>query len=68
MIDLALELREAINRFVILDKRYLLCPSQMDWDNLNVLVGCLKVFYDATMKLSSTKCHTSEIIKRIRGD
>jgi hypothetical protein len=58
MLQLALELCEAINRFATLDKRYLLYPSLKDWDNLNALVGYLKVFYDATMKLSGTKYPT----------
>jgi Domain of unknown function (DUF4413) len=58
MLELVLELCEAVNRFATLDKRYLLCPSQRDWDNFNALVGCLKVFYDATMKLSGTNYPT----------
>jgi hypothetical protein len=50
MLELALELREAIKRYVIIDKRYTLNPSEQEWDKVKHLVVCLKVFYDATLK------------------
>ncbi|KAJ1690624.1 hypothetical protein LUZ63_014779 [Rhynchospora breviuscula] len=58
MLELALELREAINRYASLDKRYTSKPSEQDWERLKALVQCLKPFYDATLKLSGTKYPT----------
>jgi hypothetical protein len=58
MLQLALELRQAINRFATLDKKFMFCPSELDWENVKALVDCLKVFYDATLKLSGTKYPT----------
>jgi hypothetical protein len=55
VLELALELQEAINRYVALDKRYKLNPSEQEWEKVKELVVCLKVFYDATLKLSGTK-------------
>jgi hypothetical protein len=55
MLELALELQEAINRYVVLDKRYKLNPSEQEWEKVKELVVCLKVFYDSTLKLSGTK-------------
>jgi Domain of unknown function (DUF4413) len=55
MLELALDLQEAINRFATYDKRYILCPSAEDWDNVQTIIGHLKVFYDATNKLSGSK-------------
>ena len=54
MIDLALELKEAIKRYAQLDQRFPHCPTAKDWDNLSAQHECLKVFYDATLKLSGT--------------
>jgi Domain of unknown function (DUF4413) len=58
MLELALQLQEAINRYVALDKRYKLNPSEQEWEKVKELVVCLKVFYDATLKLSGTKYPT----------
>jgi subtilase family serine protease len=73
MLELALDLQEAINRFatydkryilcpseedwdnVTYDKRYILCPSKEDWDNVQTIIWHLKVFHDATNKLSGFK-------------
>jgi hypothetical protein len=61
MLELALQLREAINRYVTLDKNYPFCPTEEDWQNVDVLVGHLKVFYDATNLLSGIKYRTLNI-------
>jgi hypothetical protein len=55
MLELALHLQEAINRYDALDKRYKLNPSEQKREKVKELVVCLKVFYDATLKLSDTK-------------
>ncbi|KAJ1688578.1 hypothetical protein LUZ63_019968 [Rhynchospora breviuscula] len=57
MLQLAFELREAIERFAILDKNSNLV-SHLDWDKMKALLDCLKVFYEATLKLSGTKYPT----------
>jgi hypothetical protein len=58
MLELALRLQETINRYVALDKRYKLKPSEQEWEKVKELVVCLKVFYDAILKLSDTKYPT----------
>lgn len=58
MLVLALQLQEAIDRFGTLEKTYSLQPSEEDWNRVKALIGHLKVFYDATMKLSGTKYPT----------
>ncbi|KAJ1693550.1 hypothetical protein LUZ63_010248 [Rhynchospora breviuscula] len=57
MLQLAFELREAIERFAVLDKNSELVAG-LDWNKLKVLLDCLKVFYDATLTLSGTKYPT----------
>ncbi|KAJ4758120.1 Zinc finger BED domain-containing protein DAYSLEEPER [Rhynchospora pubera] len=58
MLQLALELRLAICRYATLDKRFGFCPADFNWDAVQCLVAHLKVFYDATLKLSGTKYPT----------
>ncbi|KAJ3685744.1 hypothetical protein LUZ61_014908 [Rhynchospora tenuis] len=58
MLQLALELKPAIIRYGNIDKNYKYCPEDFPWDAVQVVVGHLKVFYDATMKLSGTKYPT----------
>jgi hypothetical protein len=58
MLELVLQLQEAINKYVALDKRCKVNPSEQEWEKVNELIVCLKVFYDATLKLSSTKYPT----------
>ncbi|KAJ4819010.1 Zinc finger BED domain-containing protein DAYSLEEPER [Rhynchospora pubera] len=58
MLELALELREAINRYATLDKRYTSKPSEQEWEKVKALVQCLKPFYVATLKLSGIKYPT----------
>jgi hypothetical protein len=53
-----LQLQETINSYAALDKRYKLNPSEQEWEKIKELVMCLKVFYDATLKLSGTKYPT----------
>jgi Domain of unknown function (DUF4413) len=62
MLELALELQETINRYVALDKMYKLNPSEQEWKKVKELVVCLKVFYDATLKLSDTKYPTLNLL------
>jgi hypothetical protein len=60
MLELALQLRPAIDRYVTLDKKYTLKLDEMECDVMQALMDCLKVFYGATLKFSGTKCHTPE--------
>ncbi|KAJ4747127.1 Zinc finger BED domain-containing protein DAYSLEEPER [Rhynchospora pubera] len=48
----------AICRYATLDKRFGFCPADFNWDAVQCLVAHLKVFYDATLKLSGTKYPT----------
>ncbi|KAJ1695014.1 hypothetical protein LUZ63_011712 [Rhynchospora breviuscula] len=61
MLELALELREAINRYATLDKGYTSKPSEQEWERVKALVQCLKPFYVATLKLSGIKYPTLNI-------
>jgi hypothetical protein len=58
MLDLGLQLKEVINRYAQLDKRYTFNPSEQEWERIKELIVYLKVFYDATLKLSGTKYPT----------
>ncbi|KAJ3703191.1 hypothetical protein LUZ61_006896 [Rhynchospora tenuis] len=60
MLVLALELKPAICRYGNIDKRYanMFKWDEFKWDEVECLVGHLKVFYEATLKLSGTKYPT----------
>ncbi|KAJ1700792.1 hypothetical protein LUZ63_000571 [Rhynchospora breviuscula] len=58
MLELAMELKPALYRYASLDKRYNLNPTDFQWEAVKVLAVHLKVFYDATLKLSGTKYPT----------
>jgi hypothetical protein len=58
MLVLALQLQQVINQHAALDKRYTFNPSEQEWEKLKELMMCLKVFYNVTLKLSSTKYPT----------
>lgn len=58
MLELAFQLKEAIIRFPTLDKKCHILPSEIDWDKMKAMLDCLRVFYDATLKLSGTKYPT----------
>ncbi|KAJ3687487.1 hypothetical protein LUZ61_016651 [Rhynchospora tenuis] len=53
MLQLAFELREAIERFALMDSN---CKDvfEIDWNKMKALLDCLKVFYTVTLKLSGT--------------
>jgi len=58
MLELALQLRLAIDRYATLDKKYTLKPDEVEWDAVQALMDCLKVFYGATLKFSGIKYPT----------
>ncbi|KAJ3684842.1 hypothetical protein LUZ61_014006 [Rhynchospora tenuis] len=58
MLQLALELKDAIIRYDTLDPDFEYCPTDDVWDNVHILVEHLRVFYEATNKLSGTKYPT----------
>ncbi|KAJ4745313.1 Zinc finger BED domain-containing protein RICESLEEPER 4 [Rhynchospora pubera] len=58
MLELALQLKDAIIRYAELDKTYSFCPSDQNWDHVKALHGHLKVFYDSTLRLSGAKYPT----------
>ncbi|XP_078156107.1 zinc finger BED domain-containing protein RICESLEEPER 2-like [Carex rostrata] len=57
----SLKFREAFSRLADVDRDYKLAPSSKDWDNVVVIVGCLQIFYDTTMRISGTKYPTINI-------
>ncbi|KAJ1689093.1 hypothetical protein LUZ63_013248 [Rhynchospora breviuscula] len=61
MLDLALQLKHAINRYALSDNNFNMCPNDVDWEHVEALVCHLKVFYDVTNKLSGTKYTTLNI-------
>ncbi|KAJ1701665.1 hypothetical protein LUZ63_001444 [Rhynchospora breviuscula] len=58
MLDLALQLKEAINRYALSDNNFNMFPNDVDWEHVEALVCHLKVFYDVANKLSGTKYPT----------
>ncbi|KAJ3687116.1 hypothetical protein LUZ61_016280 [Rhynchospora tenuis] len=56
MLELALYLRPAIDRYCTLDKNYTksMQLNNNDWLGMEALMDCLKVFYGATLKFSGT--------------
>ncbi|KAJ1688808.1 hypothetical protein LUZ63_012963 [Rhynchospora breviuscula] len=58
MLELALQLRPAIERYATLDKHYTLKPDDREWQAVQTLMDSLKIFYTATLKFSGTKYPT----------
>ncbi|KAJ1696450.1 hypothetical protein LUZ63_004962 [Rhynchospora breviuscula] len=58
MLELALELKDAILRYDALDSNFEYCPTDDDWHNVHILVEHLRILYEATNKLSGTKYPT----------
>ncbi|KAJ1697422.1 hypothetical protein LUZ63_005934 [Rhynchospora breviuscula] len=58
MLELALELRPAIERYATIDKHYTLKPDDLEWEAVEALMDCLKIFYTATLKFSGVKYPT----------
>ncbi|KAJ4776673.1 Zinc finger BED domain-containing protein DAYSLEEPER [Rhynchospora pubera] len=61
MLDLALQLKEAINRYALSDNNFDMCPKDVDWEHVEALFCHLKVFYNVTNKFSGTKYPTLNI-------
>ncbi|KAJ4733644.1 Zinc finger BED domain-containing protein DAYSLEEPER [Rhynchospora pubera] len=61
MLELALQLKEAINRYALYDNNFGSCPNDVDWEHVEAVACHLKVFYDVTNKLSGTKYPTLNI-------
>ncbi|KAJ3708862.1 hypothetical protein LUZ61_012567 [Rhynchospora tenuis] len=61
MLELALQLKEAINRYALSDPNFDVCPDDVDWEHVEALVCHLKIFYDVTNKFSGTKYPTLNI-------
>ncbi|KAJ1700978.1 hypothetical protein LUZ63_000757 [Rhynchospora breviuscula] len=59
MLELALELRPAIERYATIDKHYTLKPDDLEWEAVEALMDCLKIFYTATLKFSGVKSQSS---------
>ncbi|KAJ1684959.1 hypothetical protein LUZ63_016349 [Rhynchospora breviuscula] len=55
MLDLALQLRPAIDRYAALDKNYKLKLDDEEWEAVEALMDSLKIFYRTTLKFSATK-------------
>ncbi|KAJ3696742.1 hypothetical protein LUZ61_000447 [Rhynchospora tenuis] len=62
MLDLGLELKDAISRYALLDSNFESYPDEVDWEHVKTLVGYLKLFYDVTNKFSGTKYPTLNIL------
>ncbi|KAJ3707840.1 hypothetical protein LUZ61_011545 [Rhynchospora tenuis] len=58
MLELVLELKPAFTRFAALDKKFPKILSDSQWSIMKELVKHLKIFYEATLKLSGTKYPT----------
>lgn len=58
MLQLAQELRPALQRYATLDKRFNFKLEDDEWVAVGVLAEHLRIFYEATLKLSGTKYPT----------
>ncbi|KAJ3684715.1 hypothetical protein LUZ61_013879 [Rhynchospora tenuis] len=58
MLELALYLRPAIDRYACLDKNFKKSPNDMEWEAMEALMDCLKIFYTATLKFSGSRYPT----------
>lgn len=61
MLELALQLKEAIKRYASFDRNFTCCPTEVDWQHVEGLVPHLKVFYEVTNKFSGTLYPTINI-------
>nr|KAJ0189953.1 hypothetical protein LSAT_V11C800446630 [Lactuca sativa] len=59
--SVALEYKEVFNRLSKKDKHYVCLPSEDEWNMASSVSEKLKLFYQATEKISSTKFPTSNI-------
>ncbi|KAJ1696633.1 hypothetical protein LUZ63_005145 [Rhynchospora breviuscula] len=59
MLELSLELRPDIERYATIDKHYTLKPDDLEWEAVEALMDCLKIFYTATLKFSGVKSQSS---------
>ncbi|KAJ3708583.1 hypothetical protein LUZ61_012288 [Rhynchospora tenuis] len=55
MLELALQLRPAIDRYAELDENFKSNPNDLEWEAMEALMDSLKIFYRATLKFSATK-------------
>ncbi|KAJ3700388.1 hypothetical protein LUZ61_004093 [Rhynchospora tenuis] len=55
MLELALQLKPAFDRFAKHDKNFKLNLDNVEWEAVQALMECLKIFYNATLKFSATK-------------
>ncbi|KAK0598975.1 hypothetical protein LWI29_001198 [Acer saccharum] len=62
MLKDALEYKEAISRLKQeYDQDYKMCPSDLEWERLSVIIGCFKLFVEVTNVFTRSKYLTANI-------
>jgi len=58
MLERAMKFRDAFDRLHECDSSYKFLPSNEDWQHIQCVADCLKVFYEVTKRVSGTKYPT----------
>lgn len=61
MLEVAIYMREALDRLAELDRNYKLNPCEEEWETTYVIKDCLQVFFESTKHFSGTKFPTSYV-------
>ncbi|KAL5798594.1 hypothetical protein ACOSQ2_003414 [Xanthoceras sorbifolium] len=61
MLKDALEYKEAFSRLQEYEQDYKMCPSDLEWERLSVIIGCLKLFVEVTNVFTRSKYLTANI-------
>lgn len=61
MLEIAIKFRHAFVRLKERDSSYKFCPSNDDWSHVTILMDCLKVFKEVTLRTSGTKFPTASL-------
>ncbi|XP_077226251.1 zinc finger BED domain-containing protein RICESLEEPER 2-like [Tasmannia lanceolata] len=56
-----LKFKEAFNRMAECDMKYTCAPSEYEWNLAEMIVGCLKLFYDVTERIFGCRYPTSNL-------
>lgn len=61
MLKDAFEYREAFSRLQEYEPDYGMCPSDVDWERVSAIIGCLKLFVEVTNVFTKSKYLTANI-------
>ncbi|KAI5682099.1 hypothetical protein M9H77_03327 [Catharanthus roseus] len=61
MLESVLPVKEAFNCLAQIDRNYKFCPTDDEWKVVDVIHGCLKIFYDCINHFSGKNFPTSNV-------